>query len=128
MTKERFAMFLRPYIKSGTPFSAYWHPYGFGMLRTAPIQLKVYRYVLHVPGKPDKEYKDRAKCEAAVSRTRGSWMEVNQVDGKPKELSRVTRRCWQRGIEDLRRYAYGPVITVDFDGLRIDIKGGKFEL
>ena len=128
MTKERFAAFLRPYIKSGSAFKAYWHPYGFGMLFTEPMQLKVYRYTLHVPGKPDKIYKDRAKCEIAVKRHKGAWMETILETSRPREISKVALRCWTRERNYLKLYSPQPVITVDFDGLRINVEGGELEL
>lgn len=66
--------------------------------------------------------------EIAVKRRKGAWMETILETSRPREISKVALRCWTRERNYLRLYSPQPVITVDFDGLRIDIEGGEFEL
>ena len=128
MTEEGFRKYLRPYLEKSIPFSAYWHPKGFGLMRTGPVPTKRNEYILHVPGKPDKTYRDHGKCWNAKERTRGAWMETVVVDGKPRTISDTTIRRWWKNIEQLRRDSWDKVITVDFDGTSTVIEGGSFEL
>ena len=127
MTEEGFRKYLRPYIEQGIPFSAYWHPKGFGLIKTGPIPTVRHEYVLHAPGKADKTYRDYSRCYNAKERTRGAWMETVPVDGKPKQLSEGKLKRWKRNIDQLRRDSWDKVITVDFDGRHTSIEGG-FEL
>lgn len=122
MTEDGFRAYLRPYLDQGIPFSAYWHPNGIGLLRTGPVPTLRREYILHVPGKPAKRYRNSPAVPGP-----DSWVEPVSVPGKPTQVSARTLNRWQRNIERLKKSCPGRVITVDFDGTSAAIEGG-FEL
>lgn len=98
MSEESFRQFLRPYVKQGIPFLAYWHPTGMGLIRLDEVQVPV------IP-----------PCEGG-----GKY--------GPKKAHRLTRRglrLWEKNLSKLRKL--GRVITVVFDGTEIKSEEG-FEL
>ena len=128
MTEDGFRKYLKPYIEEGIPFSAYWHPKGWGLIKTGPLPTLRHEYILHVPGKPDKNYHTAyTRCANARNRTKGAWMESVPVEGKPRQVSPTVIKRWKRSIEQLRRDSWNKVVTVDFDGKHTSIEGG-FEL
>lgn len=123
MTREGFKAWLRPRIESGEAFSAYWHRDGFGILKTGPIPTERTEYVVHVPGKPDKRYRDYSKARNAQMNARGAWLETEAVKGKPRTVSAATLKRWKAQTDKLRR-RYIEVITVEYDGKNLMVEGG----
>lgn len=99
MNEEGFRRFLRPYIKEGIPFLAYWHPNGMGLIRLD---------VVMVPVCPP--------CEV--------HMRQDHVPTKPHQLGERGRRTWEKNLAWLRKQTWGRVITVEFDGKDIKTEGG----
>lgn len=124
VTKEGFRSYLQPLIDQGMAFHAYWHPHGFGVVKTGPIPTQKIRYILHRPGKADKTYSAYGKCYNAKERTRGAWMETTTVEGKPRQISTEVLNRWNKNIDRLRRGCAGEVITVVFDGHNLSTEGG----
>lgn len=127
MTEEGFRRYLRPFIEAGTPFCAYWHPRGFGLIKTGYIPTQKSEYLLCQKGKPAKVYTNHARCQNMVYKTKSAWMETRPVPGKPRKITEGTLKRWMKHMDRLRREYGGRLITVDFDGTNTKI-GGEFEL
>lgn len=127
MTEEGFRKYLRPYIEEGTPFSAYWHPKGFGLIKTGLIPRTKHEYVFHDGAKTKNYHGSYTSCRNAVNRTKGAWMETVEVPDKPKQITEGMKKRWQKNAAQLRASCYSKFITVEFDGTNTMIEGG-FEL
>ena len=127
MTREGFVQWLRPWMEAGIAFSAYWHPHGFGRLRTAPLPTERRRYIIHMPGKPDKTVASTPKSCSPVYRTPGAWVEPVYEPGPPKALRKGALERWRKSVEQLRRRSWDAVITVEFDGRHTLVEGGELE-
>lgn len=99
-TEEGFRQFLRPYVKRGIPFLAYWHPAGMGLLRLDEVQ---------VPTRPPIELQQKDA----------------HVPTRAHRLSKRGLRAWEKNLARLRRL--GRVVTVEFDGENLTSEEG-FEL
>lgn len=100
MSEESFRQFLRPYVKQGIPFLAYWHPTGMGLIRLDEVQVPV------IP-----------PCEL--------HRHGENVTKRPHRLTRRGLRLWEKNLTKLRKL--GRVITIEFDGTEIKSEEG-FEL
>lgn len=103
MTREGFRRRLRPLMEKKIPFLAYWWERGCGILRLDEVQVPV------IP-----------PCENHYCPDTGPT--------KPHTLTKRSRKKWEKNLYDLRRTTYSPVISIEFDGERVTIKGGEFEL
>lgn len=102
MSEEAFKQFLRPYIKEGIPFLAYWHPAGMGMIRLDEVMIpSIPPCELHGPGSPPV---------------------------KPHLLTKSGQRTWKKNLAWLRKQTWGRVITVEFDGKDLKTEGGEINL
>lgn len=128
MTREGFAKWLRPWIDEGIAFTAYWHPSGFGRLRTASIPTERKKYILHEPKKKDRVVTTAPKYGSPFWTTPGCWAEPITEPGPPKTLRKGTLNKWHANIEKLRRSSWEEVITVDFDSRNIMTEGGELPL
>lgn len=104
MSEEAFKQFLKPYIRDGIPFLAYWHPNGMGLIRLDEVMVPVISPV-----------KQSSLRKPAV------------IKMKPKQLSDRGRKTWEKNMAKLREQTWGRVITVEFDGKDLKTEGG-FEL
>lgn len=131
MSQDGFKAYLKPYIEKGEAFSAYWHPKGFGLLKTGPQPRTRQEYIVHVSGQADKRFKSWSPAQALWQRnkkSRDAWIETVEVDDKPKTLPESARKRWAKNLDQLRRDSWGPVITVEFDGNHLAIEGGDLEI
>lgn len=101
MSEEGFRQLIRPLVKEGIPFLAYWHPAGMGLLRLDVVQVPV------VP--PDR------------------WQGAGPVPLKDHQIGKRGRQTWEKNLARLRKQTWGRVITVEFDGKELKTEGG-FEL
>ena len=96
MTEAGFRAYLRPHLEAGRPFIAYWHPRGYGLCQTGLIPTRAWHYVLHQPGRPDKDYRtDYMRCRNMQMKTPGAYMEKVPVEGKPRQVSARTVAKWR---------------------------------
>ncbi len=124
ISEEGFKAYLRPYIEGGIPFTAYWHPHGFGLLKTGPQSTERVKYVVHLPGGETRQYRERTKAWNKANNTKGAWMETEKVPGKPYQISKTKLARW-RAINDKLRRMGGQLITVEFDGVNLMTEGGN---
>lgn len=124
MTEDGFKALIRPLIEHKTAFIAYWHPRGWGLLKTGWQSTYRGEYIVHRPGKPDKRYRDYSKAHNREINFSGAWIETVRVEGKPRKVSDTTVKRWRAGLDRLRRSGFGTVYTVEFDGNHIMTEGG----
>lgn len=127
MTEDGFRKYLKPYIEEGIPFSAYWHPKGFGLIKTGLIPRTKQEYILHDGAKKTNYHGRYSACRNAADRIKGAWMESITVPDKPKQITEGMKKRWQKNVAQLRASCYEKFITVEFDGTHTMIEGG-FEL
>lgn len=41
MTEDRFRQYIDRHVQEGKPFIAYWHPTGYGLLKTGPVEIRL---------------------------------------------------------------------------------------
>lgn len=128
MTKEAFVKWLRPWLDEGIAFVAYWHPGGYGRLRTAPLPTERKKYILHEPNKKDRIATSAPRASSAFYEKPGCWAEPVYEPGPPKELRKGTLNKWRANVDKLRRNSREEVITVEFDGRNTMIEGGNLDL
>lgn len=128
MTKDGFVKWLRPWLDEGIAFVAYWHPGGYGRLRTAPPPTERKKYILHDPKKPDRTVSTLPRAGSAFYEKPGCWVEPVYEPGPPKELRKGTLNKWRANVDKLRRNSWEEVITVEFDGRNTMIEGGNLDL
>lgn len=124
MDEEGFKRYLRPLVEAGIPFTAYWHPRGFGVMRTGPQPTERVEYVVHLPGGEARRYREYRKAYNKSENTGGAWMEQEKVPGKPIQVSKAKLARWRAMNDRLRRLG-GGVITVEFDGVNLMTEGGN---
>lgn len=124
ISEEGFKAYLRPYIEGGIPFSAYWHPHGFGLLRTGPEPTWRNEYIVHLPGGETRQYREHTKAWNKANNTKGAWMETEKVPGKPYQISKTKLARWKAINDKLRRMG-SQLITVEFDGKTLLAEGGN---
>lgn len=129
---SQFAKMIKPMINSKTPFLAYWHPRGYAILRTGPVERTEAVYVLFAPGiKTTWEYRNPQDADRACSRFfskygrfPGMKKEVRQL--KPLKASKAGISEFRKIMRKLERqnpYAH----TVEFDGVSV-VTHGEIDL
>ncbi len=125
MSEEGFKRYLRPYIEGGIPFSAYWHPQGFGLLKTGPQPTEREEYVVHLPDGKARRYREYTSAWSKANNTEGAWMETEKVPGKPHQISKTKLARWRTINDKLRRVMGGVLVTVEFDAKTLLTEGGN---
>lgn len=128
LSKEGFERYIQRHIDEGIAFTAYWHSRGYGLLVTGPRPRTKHRYILHVPGKPDKEFADHQACRNRVQLTKGAWMETIEIADKPKQVPESRVKQWRKLNDAYRRRCWGEYITVEYDGTSVAVEGGELHL
>ena len=105
MSKDNFARRLRKLIEEKTPFVAYWHSRGYGVMLTEPVTVS-------------KQYLE--------DKTNGTW---RLVEGKAVvRASKSGLSRWAKNLARMRRSWYTTdVVTVEYDGDSL-ITEGDLEL
>lgn len=94
MSEEGFRQYLQPYIRNKIPFLAYWYPKGFGLIRLDEVTI------------PDVRREEIPT---------GSFPPTRR-----HVLSKSGRRAWERSMAQLRKHSWSRVITLEFDGERLN--------
>ena len=125
LTKEGFAKWLKPELEKGEPFSAYWHPKGFALLKTGPRPRCKYKYSVEAPGKPKRTCATWAAAEKLCKEYDVSNRYVREfaVDLPPKPPSETLLKRWRKQVDELRYSSMGQLIVVDFDGKTVNVEG-----
>lgn len=105
MTKDNFARRLRKLVEAKTPFVAYWHPHGYGVMLTGPVTVHS-RYL--------------------EDKTNGTWRLVKSEAVVRASKSGLSQ--WAKNLARMRRSWYTiDVVSVEYDGENI-ITEGDLEL
>lgn len=100
VSQESFKHRLRGLIEAKTPFAAYWHPQGYGVMLLGPVTVNK-RFL------PDDQT--------------GGYM---LVEGEAKLRARkAAPSAWWKNLAKLRRKYWTEVVTVEFDGENIKTEG-----
>lgn len=132
ITITEFEDMLKPYIRRGTPFMAYWHPYGYSVRHTGPIERTKTVYI--VTGQRHKRHKIYWSYAAAAAYKRkyickyGERPELHEEvrQLKPLKVSKAHIAQFRRFMRKLER-ADLHACTVEFDGVNL-VNHGNIDL
>lgn len=94
VSQESFKHRLRGLIEEKTPFAAYWHRDGYGVMLLGPV---------------------------TVNRR---YPPIDQTGGEAKiQARKAAPNAWWKNLAKLRRKYYTEVVTVEFDGENIKTEG-----
>ena len=124
----RFAERIKPLIDDQTPFMAYWHPHGYAILRTGPVERTETVYVLFAYGvKTTWEYHSPQDADRACNRF---FRKYGRFPGVKKEVRQLKPlKASKAGISEFRRimrkfeHADPYARTVEFDGVNLVTHG-----
>lgn len=100
-SQEGFRRRLRGLIEEKTPFVAYWHPGGYGVMLTGPVT----SHKRYLEDKDDHQWR-MDKTEAVI------------------RARKAAPNAWWENLAKMRRKYFTEVVTVEFDGENIVIDGG----
>ena len=100
VSQESFKHRLRGLIEEKTPFAAYWHPQGYGVMLTGPVV----SHKRYVEDKIDHQW-CTDETEAVI------------------RAGKAAPSAWWKNLAKLRRKYYTEVVTVEFDGENIKAEG-----
>ena len=100
VSQEGFKRRLRGLIETKTPFAAYWHPTGYGVMLTGPVV----SHKRYVEDKIDHQWRTD-DTEAVIC------------------AGKAAPSAWWKSLAKMRRMYYSELVTVEFDGENIKTEG-----
>lgn len=124
----QFTERIKPLIADQTPFLAYWHPRGYAILRTGPVERTEPVYVLFAPGiKTTWEYRNPQDADRACIRF---FNKYGRFPGMKKEVGQLKPlKASKAGISEFRQIMHmlerqNPhARTVEFDRVNLAVHG-----
>lgn len=128
ITITEFEEMLKPLIRRGTPFMAYWHSHGYNVQYTGPIERTKTVYIVtsqrYKQHKVFRSYATAAAAKCKYIRKYGECAEIHEDvrQLKPLKASNVAIaqfRRFMRKLESADPYTR----TVEFDGVNLVTHG-----
>lgn len=129
MSLQAFAARCASYIKNGTPFIAYRHDRGYGLLKTGELPAIV--YTIQVQNCSPEKFLDIAQYDAYVARVRQSgrpykgWSKATTL-----KAMRTTVSGFRKAIQKMRKdpCTRGSLCVVECDGTSYAAEGDVGDL
>ena len=126
---EQFVKMCAEHIKRREYFIAYWHPHGFGLLRTGEVMIEEWDVYLGMPDDLDKHHATTADGRDNIitqARRRGDRVDHIKTVYKPKKARKGTVSKMHRVIAQLRKdRRCQPLYVVEYDDIGLVTDGGE---